>query len=218
MTARSLTVPVLACLLGCASTGVSASAARSAAGERPAVLVAVLPAAWATDSPPTSVDSARVARAIDRARGVRTVASARLSAALGEEDTGCGADVACARRVGERVGATHVVSVELAELGGTVLVRASVVDVGAGTRASTRQEVVRDASATRIEAALGRIGADIARAWEAPDEPAREPRWYQRGGVWAAVAGVAVAGAAAAAIVAVATGSSQGPDTIVTPP
>jgi hypothetical protein len=210
-------VPALATLFGCAGAGASASGAEEAR-DRPDVEVAVLPAAWATEAPAVDVSATELARELDRAAGVRAVGSARVEAALAAESEDCASDVACLRRVGETARAAHVVVVELAELGGTVLVRASVVDVEAGTRESTRQEVVQRADAARVEAALRRVGRAIAAGWAPPAPPPEEPAWYESAGVWATVAGVVVVAGVVTAIVLVASDGSQDPDGTITPP
>jgi hypothetical protein len=134
------------------------------------------------------------------------------------EPGACASDLACLRRVGARLHAAHVIVVELAELGGTVLVRATAVDVRSGTRRATRQEVVRDARPARIEAALDRVGREVARPL-APARPAivpARPLW-ERPITWI-VAGVVVAGAATAVTVAATSGSPEEPDAVITPP
>lgn len=193
----------------------SASSARAPAE----VPVAVLPVVWATRRPDAPLDAARiVARAVGRDVRARAVPLASTAQALAVEPEGCSGDVACVRRVGVRLQARHVVVVELAELGGTLLVRATVVDVRQGTRSATRQEVVRDARPARVEAALARIGREVAR----PLAPARAalvpPRtFWQRPIVWI-VAGVVAVGAATAVTVAATSSPSAEPDVVITPP
>jgi hypothetical protein len=211
-------VPALATLFGCASAGASAGGAEEARA-RTEVVVAVLPAVWATEAPAVDASSAELARTLERAPFVRAVWGAPVDTTLAAEPEGCASDVACVRRVGERARAAHVVTVELAELGGTVLVRASVVDVADGTRASTRQEVVQRADSARIVAAVRRLGQAIATSWAPPAAPpAEETRWYESTGLWATVAGVAVAAAAVTSIVLVTSGDGQDPDGTITPP
>jgi TolB-like protein len=210
-------VPVLATLFGCAGAGASASGAEEA-GARPEVEVAVLPMTWATEAPAVVVGMTGLIRELDRAPGVRVVASTRVEAVLAAETEECASDVACIRRVGERARAPHVVVVELAELGGTVLVRASVVDVAAGTRESTRQEVVQRADAARVAAALRRVGRAIAAAWAPPASPADETAWYESAAFWATAAGAVVIAGAVTAIVLVAGDGGPEPDGTIVPP
>lgn len=199
-------VPALATLFGCAGAGASARGAEEA--RAPDVEVAVLPAKWATEAPAVDVRETALAVELDRAPGVRAVST----------PAECGSDIACIRRVGERIGAAHVVVVELAELGGTVLVRGSVVDVAAGTRESTRQEVVQRADAAGVEAALRRMGRAIAAAWAPPSSPPEETAWYESAALWGTVAGAVVVAGAISAILLVTGDESQEPDGTITPP
>ena len=126
----------LTLLAGCAHAGSPSTTTAHAPSEVP---VAVLPAVWATRRPATPLDGARiVARAVGRDVRVRAISIERTARAVEAEAGGCAADVTCVRRVGARLGARHVVVVDLAELGSTVLVRATVVDVRLGTRSATR--------------------------------------------------------------------------------
>ncbi len=206
----------LTLLAGCSRAGSRSSTTARAPSEVP---VAVLPVVWATRRPDAPLDGARiVARAVGRDVRVRAVPLERTAQVVAAEPEGCAGDVACVRRVGARLRAAHVVVVELAELGGTVLVRATVVDVRQGTRRATRQEVVRDARPARVEAALDRVGREVAR----PLAPARAalapPRtFWQRPIVWI-VAGVVVVGAASAVTVAVTSSPAEEPDFVITPP
>ncbi len=113
--------------------------------------------------------------------------------------------------------AEKAVVTRLAELGDTVLVRVSLVDVRAGTQEQVRQEVVRGASAARVAAAIERLGGDLAR----PFAPARDESggaWYSSWAFWT-VAGLLVAAAGTTATVLVVTqdGGRQ-PDGTITPP
>jgi hypothetical protein len=206
----------LSLLAGCTH---SASRSSTAVRARSDVAVAVLPVVWATRRPDVPLDAARiVARAVERDVRVRSVALDRTARAVEAEPGGCAGDVACVRRVGARLGAAHVVRVELAELGGTVLVRATVVDVRLGTRSATRQEVVREAGPARLEAALERVGREVARPLAPPRaEPVRARAFWQREVVWI-LAGVVVVGAATAVTVAATSGPSDEPDFLITPP
>lgn len=206
----------LSLLAGCTHAGSRSSTPARAPSE---VQVAVLPVVWATRRPEAPLDGARiVARAVGRDVRARAVPLERSARALGAEPEGCAGDVACVRRVGARLRARYVVVVELAELGGTVLVRATVVDVRQGTRSATRQEVVRDARPARVEAALDRVGREVARPL-APARAAIAPArtFWQRPIVWV-VAGVVAVGAATAVTVAATSNSPAEPDVVITPP
>ena len=202
---------------GCAH---SRSPSTTSASTRPDLPVAVLPVVWATRRAGAPLDAARVvARALGRDARVRALPLDPTARALRAEPAGCVTDVSCVQRVGTHLRASAVVLVELAELGGTVLVRASVVDVRLGTRSATRQEVVHDARLDRLSAALDRVGREVARPL-APSraEPPRTRHFWQQGLFWVA-AGVVVAGAATAVTVSATSGSSEPrPDVVITPP
>lgn len=201
---------------GCTHAGSGSASVPRVASDVP---VAVMPVVWATRRLDAPLDGARiVAHAVERDVRVRAVPRERTAQAVAAEPEGCAVDVACVRRVGARLHTRHVVVVELAELGGTVLVRATVVDVRQGTRSATRQEVVRDARPGRLQAALARVGREVARPLAPPRAALAPPRtFWQRPIVWV-VAGVVAAGAATAVTVALTASPTEEPDVVITPP
>jgi hypothetical protein len=163
----------------------------------------VLEASWGTTS---AIEDSNTSREI-----VAGMREQGLSEARALDAEPCNDDVECLRSTGESYGVERLVAPSLLALGTTVLLRASVIDVALGTRTQTRQEVIADASAARIDAAARALGIELAR----PHVPAAETPWYEQWWPWT-IAGALVAGAAVAIAVGVlATG--QGPDVVVRP-
>jgi hypothetical protein len=181
------------------------------AAARAPLRVAVLPPERVTDVPAAAVDSAGlVAAALESRGGIEVIDPARTALAVAAVDAACLADPLCQRGVARELGADRTVSIRLAALGTTVVVR--VILAEAGTPALTRQEVIREASSADVAGAMGRLGAELAEA------VAPRRRWYRRWWVWT-IAGVVVGGAAAGVAAAVATrGDGDEPDVIITPP
>jgi hypothetical protein len=198
---------------------VSACSSRPApAPPRPPVAVAVFPARWANAEGSFEVDPRRgVARGLGR--GARAIDA---GPELASEGSDCADDVACASRVSARLGARKALLVKLAGLGGTVLLRVVVIDVARRNQEQTRQEIVRDASPTHVDAALARLASEIARPWS----PAPRPEGEGSAAPWI-LAGLGAAVTAGAAIVLGVALSSEDPpsspaeerpDVVITPP
>jgi hypothetical protein len=125
--------------------------------------------------------------------------------------------------VGRRVGADKVVSVKLAELGDTVVVRLTLLDVRAGTQEQASQRVVQGARAPAVDAAIRGLARDAARPFAPPErsEPRESPEWYEQWYTWAGAA-AAVAVGAGAVILGTAGGdegeTGRSPDVTVRPP
>jgi hypothetical protein len=176
--------------------------------------VAVLPSTWATEASVEGVDpSAALARGLTKSETLDAVHGADVTRALeGREDT-CADDPECVRSVGRDLGVDRVAALSLAGLGATVMIRVRLVEVESGAEETSRQAVVQDASAERVDGAIFEIGQALA---PAPPSHAPEPRWYQRWWFWTLVA-VAVGGGVAAGVV-VSRDDGQGPELVITPP
>ncbi|WP_437566242.1 hypothetical protein [Sorangium sp. So ce542] len=191
---------------GCAAASGSARPA-----QRPVVHVAVSPAVWATDVSVEGVDvDGAMARALARGGRVRV----SPLAARRSREPGCARDATCAGEATRALGASKLVRTELAGLGATVLVRASVVDAGTLVQEQTVQEVVHHADPARVGAAIGRLGERLAKPW-APPPPRRA--WYEQPWLWVGAAAAVTAGVATGIGVAVGSGGDA-PDVVVTPP
>ncbi|MCS6798724.1 MAG: hypothetical protein NZ898_09355 [Myxococcota bacterium] len=196
---------------GCARTHAgSASFARSNV-----ITVAALPPAWATEPAPFVVSAPSPAEVARDRVGIRLVSSASLGRALSRSPAGCAADPACVRALARELGADHVVRVELAALGATVLVRASALDGPSGQRTALRQLVVREADPERVRRATARVVRELLVAWSQPARAATTP-WYQSPWTWIAVGGVIAAGSTAALWFG--DSNDRTPDHVIRPP
>lgn len=204
-----------ACGCGGGLSGAHASDGRDARVAAP-VRIAVLPPVWVAGGSTLSVNAeSAVMRGLGAQGGV---AAQRTSAdALGERSAAqCAEDLACVCEVGARERVAKAVVTRLAQLGDTVVVRIALVDVRGGTQEQVRQEVVRDATAARVSAAIERVGRELAR----PFAPSREPQrgaWYTSWPFWTGVAVLAAAGATATILVVTQDNGRQ-PDGTITPP
>jgi hypothetical protein len=139
---------------------------------------------------------------------------------LRSHDESCQEDSECLRRVGRELGADLVVTTRLAALGGTTLVRLSVLEIARGAAARARQEVVPDATQVAVEEAIRRMARELAEAF-GPEVLRKAKAWYEQWWVWTLAGGVIVAGAVAG--IGIAAGgsehpSSEKPDVVITPP
>lgn len=209
---RVLALVIVAVALGCAKSEPAKSAA-----QHPAITVTVMPESWATSSPRTRVDAARASRATLRGmRGLRVIDAAVTARAVrGEGLPGCGDDIACVRRVGQRARSDKALVIKLAELGDTVLVRLDLFDVKRGEQQRTLQRVVRHASAARVAQAIEELTAEAARPFAQP-EPERKA-WYEQWYTWLGV-GAFVVTTTVVGVVAARAQESSKPDLVVTPP
>jgi hypothetical protein len=183
----------------------------AACGAAPGPRVAVLPEVWATTRPDTAAPAApRITQTLG-AHDVTAVADERSRAAIaveGVEGDACMEDLACLRRVGERLGASKLVTLQLAELGETLAVQLTLVDVRRAAREATMREVVNPNEATRVAATLDVLGTRVARQ-AAP--PRRSRAW-----LWLGAGGLTV-GVAAVTLLVLASGGED-PDTTIVPP
>lgn len=184
------------------ASGPGAAAPRAAAKVR----IALLAPAWATEPPGPPVDVAPLIRGLESSGGV-TVTSLPAAAS-------CEPEPACLEGALGDNPAEEVLSVRLAALGDTVLVRASLVDRKRGTQDAARQEVVQGLTPQVLSAALERLGIALGAPFApAPPPPAPivKTAWF-----WGVVAG-AVALTAAIAGGAV-YAAERRPDVVIVPP
>lgn len=165
----------------------------------PLIRVVVFPEHWLTLTPSIDVDAAAAASVgLTESGGVEVQDRTTTAGAVAAGDGECSEEPECVRAIGRELDVERAVVIGLAELGDTVLVRVSVMDVVGGTREHTRQEVVHEATAQAVEAAISRIARELGQTYAPQRETER--RWYQRWWVWTIV-GVALAGGAVGAIV-----------------
>src|SRR5688500_11598969 len=146
-TAAAGAMALAAASFGCGGGAAGAADARDArAGAAPRLTrIAVLPAVWVAGGTGLPVDARRArARGLEAEGGV-SVRTAEIESTGERDAASCAEDLACVREVGASVRAAKALVTRLAELGDTVVVRVSLVDVGGGTQETARQEVVREA-------------------------------------------------------------------------
>lgn len=175
---------------------------------RASVRFAVVAPTWATEPVIPDVNAAALVESTQAGGGVFSEAVA--------DEPGCAADPPCLQSLAARR-FDKVVTVRLAALGETVLVRGAVSDVASGTQDETRQVVVNGASADSIDAALRELGRAFAKPYlppppaPPPETPAYETWWF-----WTALgASVAVSGAVVTGVV---VATQPQPDVVITPP
>jgi hypothetical protein len=217
----SAMLPLVLAPLSC---GCSASTPRPLAPTPTQIThVAVLPALWIT---PGGRDvSAATSAAADGLRatsGVSAAVAVVPESRVDEDAQPCHEEPACVRRVGGELHARKAVVIKLAELGGTVLARVTLVDVEAGTQEQTRQTVVNSTDTTRVAQAVRAMAMELSRPFGPPPSPAPRPlSWYERWWVWAGGGGIAVS-AIVIPLVVLRTRSDSGtqpsPDVVITPP
>ncbi len=195
---------VLVASIGCGG------ASPTAASPRPTALIrfAIVAPSWATEPAVADVDARALLESSQEGGGVRSE--------LVADDSGCASEPACLQSLsGRRF--DKLITVRLAALGETVLVRGVLVDVASGTQDETRQVVVSEASSARLEAALGELGHAFAKPYlPPPPSPARQVPAYETWWFWTAIAAsVAVSGAVVTGAV---VATQPQPDVVITPP
>lgn len=202
-------------LVACVARTPAAIGPAAFAPPPPAPSIAIAPADWATaDSLAVDVHGA-IVLGFDGAR----IEAVDPRAEMERRGEACSLDPDCAQDVARTLGAEKVVRTKLATLGGTVLVRVSVVDVTSGTRDEERQEVVNEATPERVSAAITLIAKNIAEPYRPappPPAPPEQAAWFEQWWVWTLV-GAAVVGTGVGVGAAVVT-QEEGPDVVVTPP
>ena len=213
-TAAAGALVLAAAVFGCGGGSAVEPRDARAGGARRMTRIAVLPAVWVAGGTGLSVDArGALTRGLEAEGGV-TVRNAEVETSGGQDAASCAEDLSCVRRVGAGARAAKALVTRLAELGDTVVVRVALVDVGGGTQETARQEVVREATAARLDAALERVAREIARPF-VPPRPPEEDAWYERWEVWAVTGVVVTAASVAAALLLTADPETQ-PDAIVT--
>ena len=197
------------------ATGCGGSSPRTvspATLEHSLVRVAVLPVAWATPTVPVEINTSRLLLESVTARGVEAIEATA--------ESGCATDSVCVRNAGAIAHADKVLALQLAALGTTVLLRASLIDVASGTQEQTVQRVVTDATGPSLEQAIVALGSEMIRPL-IPAEPTpgdrQETDWYEEWWVWT-IAGVAVAAGVVGTVLLTNGTTEQPPDVIITPP
>ena len=211
----ALPLPFALFLLSAACGAASSSAAEEPSASSPTI--AVLPAAWLTETPSVEVDAGSAAVAgLVAVAGVAVVEPARSAAAIPQDlAASCTDDLGCLCDTGRRLAATKVLWIRLAGLGDTVAIRIGLVDVASGTQELARQEVVQQATAERVAETVERIAREIG----GPLAPPPEPAWYEEWETWVGIgAGVLAVSGGVAAGVLLSGESAAGPDETVTPP
>lgn len=133
-----------------------------------------------------------------------------------DEGPECAAEPPCLRRLDSQA-LDKLVTVRLAALGETVLVRGTLVDIRSGTQDESRQVVVNSASGPRIDAAMRELGRAFAKPYAPPpvvpkkQTPAYETWWF-----WTTLgASLAVTGAVVTGVV---VATQPQPDVVINPP
>lgn len=183
--------------------------------------VAVLPPEWMTLTPQVSVDvTAAVILGLEESGGVSIQDPAMVASELASHEDSCAEDIECIRRMGQRLDSDKTITVHLAELGSTTLIKMSVLDVAGDGRESIQQATVSPTTAEGVEETVREMAREVGLSIRPPQprpEP-RERRWYQRWWVWTLIS-VGVAGAAVAIAVPLVTSDDDDPPGIViTPP
>ncbi len=184
----------------------------------PSVRMAVLPAQWVTPDPkPTTKLTQAVLQGVRSNRGVDAQA-ASVAAQPTEEAIPCQDDPDCLRATGKRTQASKVVVTKIASLGGTVLVRMTVVDVKGGTQEQTRQSVSQSAEDAALQRAVRDLAAQLAKPYAAPDPEAPAPSWYETWWVWTLAGAVVTTGVAVPLLLRDGDEEETPPDVVITPP
>jgi hypothetical protein len=184
----------------------------------PSVRMAILPAQWVTPDPkPTSELTQAVLQGVRSNRGVEAQA-ASVPSGPAQEAIACQDDPECLRTTGERTQAAKVVVTKIASLGGTVLVRMTVVDVKGGTQEQTRQSVSQTSENAALQQVVRDLAAQLAKpyALPAPEEPTSS--WYEKWWVWTLAGAVVTTSVAVPLMLRDPNEEETPPDVVITPP
>jgi hypothetical protein len=193
----------------CAATSSSTRATSSTPdADAPRVLVADV--RWLTEQGPDAM-TVEPLRALESARARSAVT---VLASDADASDACAEDIGCVRALGRTVNATHVLVVELAGLGQTMVVRVRLIETERDGSDVARQRVIEDVTLERLEETLTAMGDELVAPFMRAEV---EPRaWYERGYVYALGAGFVAA--------AVGTGigvhryRERRPDVVIVPP
>jgi hypothetical protein len=184
----------------------------------PSVRMAVLPAQWVTPDPkPTTKLTQAVLQGVRSNRGVEARPASEVSRPT-EEAIPCQDDPECLRATGERAQASKVVVTKIAALGGTVLVRMTVVDVKGGTQEQTRQSVSQTAEEAALQQAVRDLAAKLAKPYALPDPVEPSPSWYEKWWVWTVAGAVVTTSVAVPLMLRDREDEETPPDVVITPP
>lgn len=184
----------------------------------PSVRMAILPAQWVTPDPkPTSELTQAVLQGVRSNRGVEAQA-ASVPSGPAQDAIVCQDDPDCLRTTGERTQASKVVVTKIASLGGTVLVRMTVVDVKGGTQEQTRQSVSQTSESAALQRAVRALAAQLAKpyALPAPEQPSSP--WYDQWWVWTVAGAVVTTSVAVPLMLREPDEEETPPDVVITPP
>ncbi len=189
-----------------------------AAPSAPSVRMAVLPAQWVTPDPkPTAKLTQAVLQGVRSNRGVEAQ-PASVASHPTKEGIPCQDDPDCLRTTGERTQASKVVVTKIAALGGTVLVRMTVVDVKGGTQEQTRQSVSQTAEDAALQQAVRDLAAKLAKPYALPDPEEPSPSWYEQWWVWTLAGAVVTTSVAVPLLLRDREEEVIPPDVVITPP
>jgi len=189
-----------------------------AAPAAPSVRMAVLPAQWVTPDPkPTAKLTQAVLQGVRSNRGVEAQPASMASHPT-KEGIPCQDDPDCLRTAGERTQASKVVVTKIAALGGTVLVRMTVVDVKGGTQEQTRQSVSQTAEDAALQRAVRDLAAKLAKPYALPDPEDPSPAWYEQWWVWTLAGAVVTTSVAVPLMLRDREEEETPPDVVITPP
>jgi hypothetical protein len=178
--------------------------------------MAVLPAQWVTPDPkPTTKLTEAVLQGVRSNRGVDAQPASAASHPT-KEGIACQDDPDCLRTTGERTQASKIVVTKIAALGGTVLVRMTVVDVKGGTQEQTRQSVSQTAEDAALQHAVRDLAAKLAKPYALPDPV--ETSWYEKWWVWTLAGAVVTTSVAVPLMLRDREDEEIPPDVVITPP
>lgn len=188
-------------LSGCTPKGPSAGAPKP-----PSVTFLVFNPTWETSPAPAQAGSDPLVEGLTK--------NGAIQVARVDKPAACAAEPACLAEQVQASGAQKAVSVRLAGLGDTVLLRATVWNGKLGTEEDTRQVTLFNVHQAGLNFMLTKLGVELAAPY-APKPPAPVPLvrspWF-----WGVIALVVVGGAAAAG--GAAWASQPKPDVVITPP
>jgi hypothetical protein len=195
---RRLTAPLQVALL-CAVG--QACAAHTGASH--AKRFAAVPAVWVTDPPADAPDLGDAVTRPFTDAGL----SVQLAPPIAAE---CAESAACLADVGRTAQADHTLSLRVAQLGPTTLMRLASTDVSLAAIEQTAQAVVETSDPVRLSAAATALGERVAGPYKPPVP------WYRRPSM--VITGAAAVVAATVLTVILVTRDGSGPDVTVRPP
>ncbi|MBK8253849.1 MAG: hypothetical protein IPK82_14440 [Polyangiaceae bacterium] len=200
-TLQSALIASMVALSGCTPNGPTA-----AAPKLPTVTFLVFNPTWETSPAPAQAESEPLILGLTKNGAVQV--------ARADKPASCAAEPTCLTQHVQASGAQKAVSVRLAGLGDTVLLRATVINGKLGTEEDTRQVTLFNVHQAGLNFMLTRLGVELAAPYAPKPQPpvplVRSP-WF-----WGVIALVVVGGAAAAG--GAAWASQPKPDVVINPP